>query len=244
MKIFSGYAISYAREHASTLGVDDRLALSGRDTLPPSSVLSSPFVAHLGRTSLKPMARSIFAANSGLDDHFYSVTDLVRTVRKGIHLHEHAIPSMHQLIAHSDVPNVVRTDYEHQLNAYILDFYTHGQLPTLTNANGIRSSDVWFLLQDFDLVLKTIKTSLQDLLMQLSTARSAARLAQQGSKAEGTEDVENDSSRSLEDSDSSSADEPDDFQRPRDTIDADWRVYATVGSLSSRFSQKFRKMWA
>ncbi|KAL9023027.1 MAG: hypothetical protein Q9196_007422, partial [Gyalolechia fulgens] len=49
---------------------------------------------------------------------------------------------------------------ETPLNAYLYDFYMHGDINALEHANGVRKSDVWFLLNDFSLVLATIVTSL------------------------------------------------------------------------------------
>ena len=46
------------------------------------------------------------------------------------------------------------------LNAWLLDFFKHGDVNTLEKANGIRKADIWFLLNDFSLALATIITSL------------------------------------------------------------------------------------
>jgi len=50
------------------------------------------------------------------------------------------------------------------LNAYLLDFFTHGAVQPLEEANGIGRSDVWFVLNDFSLVLATIVSSLSNYL--------------------------------------------------------------------------------
>jgi hypothetical protein len=44
----------------------------------------------------------------------------------------------------------------------LYDFYKHGDVVTLEKANGIRKGDVWFLLNDFSLVLATIVTSFKN----------------------------------------------------------------------------------
>ncbi|KAL9602428.1 MAG: hypothetical protein Q9219_001852 [cf. Caloplaca sp. 3 TL-2023] len=97
-----------------------------------------------------PKVRSPFVALSGHTDTFTSIPSLCRTVRSGVFLEESVIP-------HLDVyPDEVSTP----LNAYLYDFYMHGDTDALERANGIRKSDVWFALNDFSLVLATIVTSL------------------------------------------------------------------------------------
>ena len=48
------------------------------------------------------------------------------------------------------------------LNAYIYDFYKHGDVTSLQRANRIRRSDVWFKLNDFSMVLATIIASMKN----------------------------------------------------------------------------------
>lgn len=95
----------------------------------------------------KPVTRSAFVALSGHTDKFQSIGDLCTSTRAGIFLEEAVIPYL---------PEESRT----QLNSYLLDFFMHGALQPLEDANGIRKSDVWFDLNDFSLVLATIVTSL------------------------------------------------------------------------------------
>lgn len=97
-----------------------------------------------------PHARSSFVALSGLGDDFTSISDLCSSTREGVFLESAVIP---HLELH---PDETRTP----LNAYLLDFYMHGSVVPLEEANGIRKSDVWFVLNDFSMVLATIATSL------------------------------------------------------------------------------------
>jgi hypothetical protein len=97
-----------------------------------------------------PRARSAFVALSGHGDNFITISDLCTSARSGIFLESAVIP---HLELH---PDESRTP----LNAYLLDFFTHGSIKPLEVANGIRRSDVWFYLNDFSLVLATIVTSL------------------------------------------------------------------------------------
>lgn len=121
---------------------------------------------HLKRSALKVTTRSLFVANSGLDDRVQSVEELARTCRRGLELNEHAIPSLTQI---SSLPSNERPS----LNAYLFDFFTHGQLDMLVTANGIRRGDVWYLLQDFDLTLKAIRLALDQLLLEASGKKVA-----------------------------------------------------------------------
>lgn len=95
-------------------------------------------------------ARSAFVALSGHGDDFKSISDLCTTTRSGIFLEQAVIPHL----------ELHRHETGGPLNAYLYDFYMHGDLNPLELANGIRKSDVWFLLNDFSLVLATIVTSL------------------------------------------------------------------------------------
>ncbi|KAJ3722132.1 hypothetical protein DFJ43DRAFT_668590 [Lentinula guzmanii] len=235
LNMFSSYALSYAAEHQSSLGIDNVLPLSNGPLV--NAVHSeSPFIDHLNKTKITPTARSVFAATSGLDDHFTSIHDLVSTVRKGIHLHEHAIPSMQGFIDHSALSNLMKP--EHELNAYIFDFYSHGQLSTLAEANGIRRGDVWYKLQEFHLTLKTIQTSLQELLIQLSLARNKeVKDANELLNLEAEDEDEDDVSEGDEDG-------IEGFKRPPETSSNDWKVYEIFDLITNTFGKKFHEIYA
>ncbi|KAJ3824101.1 hypothetical protein F5880DRAFT_1562443 [Lentinula raphanica] len=238
LQMFTSYALSYATENHTSLGIDNTLPLSDVP-IAGNPLFASPFVDHLNQTMITPVARSIFAATSGLDDNFSSIYDLVSTVRKGIHLHEHAIPSMQGFINHSALPNSTR---EHELNAYIFDFYYHGQLSSLMEANGIRRGDVWYELQEFYLTLKTIKTSLQELLVQLSLARQrevvdVSDLFDADTERIGEDDVS-------EEDDDMVDDGIEGFQRPPKTSASDWRVYEIFALITDNFEEKFHDIFA
>jgi len=116
--------------------------------------------------------RSSFVALSGASDDFDSIHDLCSITRSGVFLQEAVIPYMQ--ISSGDGDN------ETPLNAWLLDFFKHGDVKTLEHANGIRRSDVWFYLNDFSLVLATIVTSLQNF-MKLSPDCETDMLDVQGS---------------------------------------------------------------
>lgn len=82
-----------------------------------------------------PRARSAFVALSGLGDDFTNIEDLCSSTREGVFLESAVIP---HLPIHPD-------ESKRPLNAYLLDFYQHGQLDPLEYANGIRRADVSYL---------------------------------------------------------------------------------------------------
>ena len=99
-------------------------------------------------------SRSAFVALSGHGDNFESISDLCTTVRAGVFLEQAVVPHL----------EVYPYERKAPLNAYLYDFFMHGSLEPLETANGIRKSEVWFLLNDFSLVLATIVTSLSNFL--------------------------------------------------------------------------------
>ncbi len=46
------------------------------------------------------------------------------------------------------------------VNAYILDFYKHGQEDALRRFNGIKDDDLWEQLKEFDLCLKALHAAM------------------------------------------------------------------------------------
>lgn len=150
LQIFTTYVRTFVDQHIDR--PDNKLPLTGisvggsnndnndTDTTMPESLHPLP----------PTLIRSPFVALSGHSDTFSSISDLCRTVRSGVFLEENVIP-------HLDIyPHETSTP----LNAYLYDFYMHGDVDALEAANGVRKSDVWFLLNDFSLVLATIQTSL------------------------------------------------------------------------------------
>ena len=101
-------------------------------------VVGGAFQQHLEKSSTPVAVRSLFVANSGHGDVFHSISELAATSRSGIYFNEHATPSMGRFI-------VSREERKEgfALNAYIYDFYMHGQVSTLAAANGIRRGDIW-----------------------------------------------------------------------------------------------------
>ncbi|CAG8926156.1 unnamed protein product [Penicillium salamii] len=94
---------------------------------------------------ISPKIVSPFYALSGNDDKCATISDLCQMVRSGVWIEESVIPYL------AASPNV---------NAYLYDFFKHGNVSQLESANRIRRGDIWFLLNDFSLVLSTINASL------------------------------------------------------------------------------------
>ncbi len=67
-------------------------------------------------------------------------------------------------VRHRQIPIYPEETNNVPFNAYILDFFKHGDLQALVRDNGIRRGDVWFHLKDFSLILVTIVTSFECLL--------------------------------------------------------------------------------
>ncbi|CAD0012299.1 unnamed protein product [Aureobasidium pullulans] len=145
LDIFSTYVRTFVDQHVKK--ADDTLPLTSRQ-VGCSSVESAPKLDEVSLPSTK--IRSPFVALSGHTDNFRSISELCRSVRSGVFLEESAIPHVAMLSQDLDQP----------LNAYLVDFFKHGDVKTLEKANGIRRGDVWFMLNDFSLVLATIITSL------------------------------------------------------------------------------------
>lgn len=146
LQTFTTYVKTFVDQHIKT--ADCNLPLTGLQAGGSNDDLELP-------GSLPPtMIRSAFVALSGHGDKFESISDLCRTTRSGVFLEEAVIP-------HLDVyPDESKTP----LNAYLYDFYMHGDIGALEQANGVRKSDVWFLLNDFSMVLATITASLANFL--------------------------------------------------------------------------------
>ncbi|RPD67074.1 P-loop containing nucleoside triphosphate hydrolase protein [Lentinus tigrinus ALCF2SS1-7] len=231
-RVFTGYAVAYVAHHAEALGQDTKLPFSGKSLCPGSTDLTpSPFTEQLRRTAISTVARSPFVATSGHGDEFGSVQELTETSRDGLHLNEYAIPSMRQF---TSVPG--QDNDEFALNAYLLDFYMHGQTAALKAANGIRDGEMWYVLQDFSLTLKSIRTGLVQLLQKASAAAPSDEMSEIDSgygtldPAEADPDIE--------------GPEQGDFKRPSGVSDRDWRVYEVVNGVTAEFDEKFRAMWA
>ncbi|KAJ3508806.1 hypothetical protein NLJ89_g5556 [Agrocybe chaxingu] len=268
LQIFQGYALAYATQYVATLGADVTLPLSNVQYTAKSTDIQeqSVFSTYLKENAIRPSIRSLFVATSGIGDSFRSVLELTQTAHSGLKLHSHAIPSMSQFVVGPDNKYDL---LEHGLNAYILDFWTHGQVTTLARANGIRRGDIWYNLQDFYLTLLAIRASLQQLMTEAlsfnaSPFAAAADVLFDPAESEPLPNDESDIGEAATQVDSSTAESSDPTLvgtpstsegtpvsslnahalRPKHVGKADWRVYEVLDSVCTEFGEKFKAMWA
>ncbi|KAF8427711.1 hypothetical protein EV426DRAFT_682724 [Tirmania nivea] len=147
LEIFINYVKTFAEQHSSVT----------HDTLPFTGARPSPTPApasiHLDSNLLpSSSARSCFVSLSGHSDKFASLDDLLTSCRSDILLESSGIP-------------YIPVDGDIKLNAYLYDFFLHGSVVELEKANEISRSGVWFLLNDFSMVLATIVTCLKNLII-------------------------------------------------------------------------------
>ncbi|EFR05209.1 DEAD/DEAH box helicase [Nannizzia gypsea CBS 118893] len=145
--IFSAYAKTYVDQHVAE--PDCILPLTGMKCGGDEDL-------NVGEPkSLGPVRyTSAFYALSGHHDQWKNISDLCEMMRRGVWLEKAVVPYLGIYPAESQLP----------LNAYLYDFFKHGNVDALHRGNGIRKGDVWFLLNDFSLVLATIVTSLENFL--------------------------------------------------------------------------------
>lgn len=127
LDVYKTYVETFVNQHIKH---DDR-------KLPLTGLLAGGNGEKDGMESLPPTRiRSAFVALSGAGDHFDNIHDLCATTRDGVFLEEAVIPHVEVYPDEMEVP----------LNAWLLDFFKHGDVDTLEKANGIRRADIWFLL--------------------------------------------------------------------------------------------------
>jgi superfamily II RNA helicase len=146
LDIFRAYVQTFVEQNVHD--PDDTLPLSnikiGGSTLPESAQ----------SLQMRPptTVRSPFVALSGHDDKFETLHDLCTTARSGVFLEEAVVPYVGLYPEETELP----------LNAYLYDYFMHGDIKALATANRIRAGEVWFVLNDFSMVLATIVTSLSN----------------------------------------------------------------------------------
>ncbi|KAF2968035.1 hypothetical protein GQX73_g5541 [Xylaria multiplex] len=144
LDIFKAYASTY---------IDQYLDDTPDRKLPFTGIAvggEKPRILHLPSDLPPTKLRSPFSALSGHSDDFKSIHELCSNIRSGVFLEESAVPY---------IP-IWPHDLATPLNSYIYDFLKHGDYVALKRDNRIKEGDVWFLLQDFSLVLATIIASL------------------------------------------------------------------------------------
>ncbi|KAK7063652.1 hypothetical protein R3P38DRAFT_2819611 [Favolaschia claudopus] len=225
LKTFTGYALACGAQLEAEGGKESHLPMSKMVYPHVQQSDQSLLRNRLAESAIQVVARSPFVANSGHTDAFKSVEELCQSTRSDLHLTGNPIPSLKHLTSKSS----------HLLNAYILDFYIHGQVSTLSKANGIRQGEVWYLLQDFSLSLKTIQTSLRKLLVAVPVNTEL-----ETTETHDPAEVEGDDESEEDGSDENCAD----LKRPPGVKEEDWRLYVVATEALQEFDEKFRAMWA
>lgn len=149
LSVYTSYAMQYSA-HAEKNGI-----------LPPDTVLPLSQINfnieidnenglhfQLKKTSRKVTTRSKFSALSGHDDEFVSAFDLSSNLRAKFNVDKDSIP----LVEDPD-PNK-------PWNAYIVDFFKHGQMRTIEKVNGIKEGQSFQKLKDVMLILRAICSSM------------------------------------------------------------------------------------
>jgi hypothetical protein len=166
LDIFTSYVRTFVEQHIRE--PDNTLPLTAKVVGGKSSQSQAP-----------NKVRSSFVALSGHNDEFKSIHDLCTTSRSGVFLEEAVVPYVGIYPEDSDLP----------LNAYLYDFFMHGNADAVVTANRIRRGDIWFVLNDFSMVLATIVTSLTNF-MNLGTESDLDFIDVRGGGDDEEEDLE------------------------------------------------------
>ncbi|EXX74671.1 Ski2p [Rhizophagus irregularis DAOM 197198w] len=158
LNIYTDYVITYARNNNSKLGPDNILPLTLTEipfkSMDQALLKEDPLISKLESMAISFVARSPFIAMcSSLGDVFVDLEDLTNHTHSEIFLDLHSIP-------------FIKTD--ENINAYIYDFFSHGQERALVEANGLRFGEVLQDLYDFRLILLTLVSSLRIRIQEIS----------------------------------------------------------------------------
>lgn len=130
LSIFKVYAKSYIDQYLHH--VDDKLPLT-RHRIGSEVTLD----IRSGACHPPPVVRSPFVALSGHGDEFSTISELCNTIRSGVFLEEAIVPHLRIYFEESDPP----------LNAYLLDFFKHGDIRTIEHVNKVQEPQVWSRLK-------------------------------------------------------------------------------------------------
>lgn len=152
LDIYAGYVSTFVDQHVKT-----------EDSVLPLSSMKCG-----GKFSMKDLGFSLpvhppvhvnsafFALSGHRDGQWKSISELCDMVRSGIWLEKAVVPYVGDFQEEQNGTTL--------LNAYLYDFYRHGNQVELMRANGIRPGDLWFYLNDFSVILSTIVKSIESLL--------------------------------------------------------------------------------
>ena len=98
------------------------------------------------RLSCFSLSRLSLSVCLSAGDTFKDTAELTSAVNSDMHLDTRGMPIL----------NVGETESDHQLNAYLVDYFAHEQMKVLIRDNGLHPGDAWQSLKDFTLTLKYI----------------------------------------------------------------------------------------
>ncbi|GAQ42956.1 hypothetical protein AtubIFM54640_007100 [Aspergillus tubingensis] len=147
--IYTSYVTTFVEQHIIDPGCF--LPLTGMKC---GGDKSPERISHALAVTPSTRVTSSFAALSGHGDKWRSISDLCKKVRSGVWLEQAVVPYVGVYPEEGKLP----------LNAYLYDFFKHGNVKALEKGNMIRRGDIWFLLNDFSLVLATIVTDFENYL--------------------------------------------------------------------------------
>ncbi|KAG9000216.1 hypothetical protein FRB94_005612 [Tulasnella sp. JGI-2019a] len=239
LRIFRGYTQTFVVQHSERLGIDNTLPLTGIMPIADSSKSQniSSFTHHLRSSANSVLSTSAFVATSGVvDEDITSVESLIRTARAGVHVNKRVAPPIAKLTSG-------------RFNAYIWDFYRHGQIKALHKSNMLRLGDIWFALQDFSMAMAAIQMGLENYMTaQRLDSTDSGELDEEDTPVDDLEekegmDVKQESLEEFWKNHENGATEA--FpSRPLGTSDGDWKVYRSIVLLRKEFDDKWRATWA
>ncbi len=159
MQALAAYVMQHPADDVQQLQ-EQTLPLSGLCLAKPrqSSSHEAPegglpsLLASLRSRATPSMLCSPFVALSGKGDAFDRLAELLMCLQQRLQLHPNALPIMND------------TDWRGMpllLNAYVVDYFMHGQKRALARDNGILEGDVWQLLKSVTGILAAIANALR-----------------------------------------------------------------------------------
>ncbi|GAA6028667.1 hypothetical protein JCM8097_007338 [Rhodosporidiobolus ruineniae] len=221
LSIFTTYAKEYAQQNEDKLGDDTVLPLSNRKAATAEAV-DGAFVSKLRQSALEFESRSAFAATSGHGDDFKSIVELARSARAGVVVMQHAVP---------ELASPTFDSKEHQLDAFVPDFFRHGSLEVLVRESSLERNDVWYRLQEFDRALTGFYQAFKTLLY-----RKDADDVEEDDVTDARED------RAFNAEQEASRDRT--IVRPPGVNDADFTLFKVLTHIHDSFSTSFRAIFA
>jgi hypothetical protein len=151
---FSSFVRRYAASQSSQSAETDQLPGTTKDLKPTTLAAGAPaapadgtVLASIRQSTIKTAARSPFVVVSGNSDNFDSLPDLVGSLKDGIYLDRSLVPVV------AEIGKVA-------CNAYLTDFFDHGERAPLATENGLRDASLYDRLNKFCHALRVIKDAL------------------------------------------------------------------------------------